>query len=225
MSNRFHISFENLPKDLPIFPLSGVLLLPRGNLPLNIFEERYLNMVDDAMRTNRLIGMIQPQPSQKDSSNAPEHPALYDTGCAGKITSFEETPDGRYLINLTGICRFKRGEELSTNRGYRKIAPDWTVFQKDLEGPGCMSFERSELIMLLQKYFAQHGLSCDWDSVESASDDKLLTALSMICPLQASEKQALLEAKECKDRADLFVTILEMAIQQDQNPDHGTTHH
>ena len=192
--------FEDLPGEIPIFPLNGVLLLPRGQLPLNIFEPRYVAMVDAAMSSNRLIGMVQ----TKDDGS------LYKTGCAGRITSYNETPDGRYEIVLTGVCRFRFEKELSQESGFRRVQSDWTSFENDLHKMDCLDIDRGKLRKLLKNYFEKQGLTCSWDAVDQASDEKLMTTLAMICPFDGKEKQALLEAACCKERAKLFMTMLEM---------------
>lgn len=199
------ITVADLPDDLPIFPLEGVLLLPRGQLPLNIFEPRYLAMVEDAMKGQRLIGMIQPRGATT---------VLYDAGCAGKIVSYAETDDGRYLITLKGVCRFHVLSELQQGRnGYRRVKPDWAEFAKDVESVGKLNIDRARLKGLLKTYFDIEGMECSWKAVDDASDDNLITCLSMICPLNVSEKQALLEARCGKTRADLFMTLLDMATR------------
>ena len=194
-------SFETLPEQLPIFPLGGVLLLPRGVLPLNIFEPRYIAMVDQAMRTDRLIGMIQPR----------EDGTLYKVGCAGRISSYHETSDGRYEIVLTGVCRFLMSDELPQVNGYRRVHAIWDDYKDDLEPIGCLDMDRPKLNSLLKDYFEHNGLTCSWEAVEGASDEKLMTCLAMICPFESHEKQALLEAPCCRERAKLFMTLLEMA--------------
>lgn len=199
-----------LPQSLPIFPLTGVLLLPRGQLPLNIFEPRYLAMVEDALKMDRLIGMIQPRDFQQGMTA--DRAPLFETGCAGKITAFEETEDGRYLITLTGVSRFRLAEELPPQRGYRRVRADWSAFSEDRQARDCLGIDRNQLKDLLRSYFDIEGLSCSWDSIDGANDDKLMTALSMICPLDPGEKQALLEAACCRSRAKMFMTMLEMAI-------------
>lgn len=210
---------ETLPSILPIFPLTGVLLLPRGELPLNIFEPRYIAMVDEALRTNRLIGMIQPKSYGSEK--------LHEVGCAGRITSFEETSDGRYLINLTGVSRFKIVKELDLHKGgFRQVRAGWGGFTNDLTPVECLNINRDELLQFLKIYFEQHGMSCEWEKVRSAADEKLMTCLTMVCPFEPQEKQALLEAPCCKSRADTFMALLKMAISQDANaPDLGGTKH
>ena len=199
-----------LPQSLPIFPLAGVLLLPRGNLPLNIFEERYLNMVDDALRTDRMIGMIQPK--EYGASD------IFGTGCAGRIRAFEETNDGRYLISLEGVSRFHIKTEADSLRGYRRIVPDWSTFTNDLTPTGCLDINKDELLGLLKTYFDKEGLSCDWEAVTDCEDENLMTALAMICPLEPKEKQVLLETNCCKERAQTFMTMLKIAINGTENP-------
>jgi Lon protease-like protein len=208
------ISPDSLPDAIPVFPLPGVLLLPRGQLPLNIFEPRYLAMVDDALKSDRIIGMIQPR---DDAA----HPALYQTGCAGKITMFEETKDDRYLITLTGISRFNVRDELELRRGYRRVVPDWSPFAHDFEELKCLDIDRGVLKEMLVDYFSQQGIQCDIAAVDSAPDEKLITCLSMICPFDASEKQALLEAKCCRERARKFMTLLKMALHPETCCDNG----
>ena len=203
--NPFAPAFEDLPEILPIFPLSGALLLPSGQLPLNIFEPRYLAMTRAALASNRLIGMIQPQENC-------QNPPVYETGCAGKITEFSETPDGRYLITLTGISRFKIARELSQEQGYRRIKAVWSGFEDDIQENGCLGLDREKLADLLRQYFDKEGMDCDWDAVQNAPDGRLITCLSMACPFDVAEKQALLEARCCRTRAEMFMTMLEIAL-------------
>ncbi|MEM6780480.1 MAG: LON peptidase substrate-binding domain-containing protein [Pseudomonadota bacterium] len=206
-----------LPDILPIFPLSGVLLLPRGHLPLNIFEPRYLAMIDEALKTHRMIGMIQPQNYGGQD--------LFEVGCAGRIVSYEETGDGRYLISLEGVSRFKVKKELELQNGFRRIQPDWSDFDSDQEPMSCLDLNKSKLLELLQKYFEHEGLSCDWDAIENSEDEKLITALAMICPFDASEKQVLLESSCCKERAKTFLTMLDMAVKSETSIHTSETHH
>lgn len=200
--------FESLPQTLPVFPLPGVLLLPSGTLPLNIFEPRYLKMVEDSLAGNRLIGMIQPR------DGGGKNPDLFDIGCAGKITDFSETVDGRYLITLTGVSRFKIQNENETNQPYRTVRPDWAPFREDLKVSGCLDIDRHKLYDLLGSYFDDQGFDCEWSMIEEATDGRLITCLSMICPFEAKEKQALLEAPCCKTRSQMFMTMLEMAVHE-----------
>ncbi len=207
------IETASLPQEIPLFPLNGVLLLPSGQLPLNIFEPRYLAMVEDALKGQRMIGMIQPRDPATITGDAKE--PLFDVGCAGKITSFEETDDGRYLVTLTGVSRFRLAAELETRKaGYRYAKVDWSDFGGDGELKECLGIDRARLKELLGQYFKLHNLSCDWDAVDGAADQKLITCLSMICPLGSNEKQALLEAGCCNSRAEMFMTMLDMAIRE-----------
>lgn len=201
-----------LPPTLPIFPLSGALLLPRSQLPLNIFEPRYLEMVDDALRSCRLIGMVQPS-DEKHGING-----LYKIGCAGRICSFQETQDGGYVISLYGVCRFRIEEELPSITQFRRIRANWQSFEQDLEGTDCFGFKRDRFFELLEEYFEQNDLEIDWAILSKTPDERLISALSMICPFEASEKQALLEADNCQKRGDLLMSMLEMAIYSHGHP-------
>ncbi|NNG03829.1 MAG: peptidase S16 [Inquilinus sp.] len=203
-------AFEQLPGSLPVFPLTGVLLLPRGHLPLNIFEPRYIAMIDAALATDRLVGMVQPCDPEGGESPAGQ-PALYRTACAGRITSFDETEDGRYLITLTGICRFHILGDTLANAGYRRAEADWSAFADDYrEQP--LRFDRQRLTTALDAFFRQHGISADWDALEETPDERLVTSLSMICPFEPTEKQALLEAPTLAARAEMMVSLVEMAV-------------
>jgi len=207
---------SSLPETLAVFPLTGVLLLPHGNLPLNIFEPRYIDMINDAMSGNRMIGMIQSKSSQSNGKSE-----IYQTGCAGKITEFAETQDGRYVLNLTGICRFHINEELTTPRPYRIIHPDWKDFEGDVQIPKSLGVDREKLLDLLCGYFKQNGMSCDFAKFEDIPDSRLITTLAMICPFEPSEKQALLEQICHVERAKTFMTMLEMACK-DTTPNDET---
>lgn len=205
--NPYAPPFESLPALLPVFPLEGVLLLPRGRLPLQVFEGRYRAMVADALAgPQRLIGMIQPRPRAAGEG-------LYETGCAGKITQFTEEQDGRYLITLTGICRFSIRRFLEPQAGYRRVEPAWAPWRDDLHAPEALGIDRLRLVGLLRTYFARHELSCQWERLEDTPDDQLVTCLSMICPLAPEEKQALLESPTGGARAEAFMTMLEMAVR------------
>jgi Lon protease-like protein len=194
---------------LPIFPLPGVLLLPRGQLPLRIFEPRYLAMTQDALAGDRLIGMVQPSdPNQSMAGNPP----VYPIGCAGRITSFAETEAGHYLITLTGLCRFRIGEELPLLNGYRRVAPRWDEFAGDLRSEREPEFDRERLTRGLRAYFDRHRIKAEWDTIGSVPGDRLVTSIAMICPFEPSEKQALLEAPDLDDRARLLTAIVEMAV-------------
>ncbi len=196
-----------LPEVLPIFPLMGVLLLPRGRLPLNIFEPRYISMVEDALGNGRLIGMIQPTVSE----NQEPFPPVYNVGCAGRVTSFTETEDGRFLIGLTGVCRFSVREELPIERGYRRVKPDWETFLSDITDTDEVEIDRDKLTGVLRSYFELHGIAADWNAVQNTGSEALISSLAMICPLAPNEKQALLEAPDLPARAELLMALLEMA--------------
>jgi Lon protease-like protein len=168
-------------------------------------------MIEDAMASDRFIGMIQPR-EKTTEKEIPHTAVLFKTGCAGKITEFSETTDGRYLVKLSGICRFDIAEELDSNRGYRCVKPEWKYYEKDLQASACLGLDREKLKKLLQKYFEHEGMTCDWNMVDGTSDGRLMTCLSMVCPFDAAEKQALLEAGGCGERAKMFMTMLEMAI-------------
>lgn len=205
----FDPSFEELPASLPIFPLPGVLLLPGGRLPLNIFEPRYLAMVEDALRGNRLIGMIQPKAGEEgsDVGAAP----VYRTGCAGRITAFQETDDRRYLITLSGLIRFDGLGELPTLRGYRQVQADWRPYAADLECDDPPGIDRPRMLEALRAYFDATGIAGDWEAIDGTANEKLITSIAMICPFEPREKQALLEAPSLAERAEAMTAILEMA--------------
>ena len=209
-----------LPVILPIFPLTGVLLLPRGRLPLNIFEPRYLAMTRDALAGERMIGMVQPSNPAGSGSNPP----VYPTGCAGRITSFAETEDGRFLITLTGTSRFRIREELPLLEGYRRVVPEWREFARDLENEDEAGFDRDRLLRGLRAYFRQHQISADWDAVTAVPGERLVTSIAMICPFEPSEKQALLEAPDLDERARLLTTIVEMAVLNRPSDGAGARH-
>jgi len=206
--NPFDPTFDQLPGNMPVFPLTGALLLPRGRLPLNIFEPRYLNMVQDALAADRMIGMIQPA----DPVAPVRTPPLYPMGCAGRITSFAETEDGRFLITLTGLCRFTVQEEVPTTRGYRRVVPDWSRFELDLVEDEAEVLDRGRLQTGLTAYFRQQGISANWEAIEKTPDERLVTTLSMICPFEPQEKQALLEAADLPTRAEMLLALIEMAV-------------
>jgi Lon protease-like protein len=215
-----------LPQILPIFPLTGVLLLPRGRLPLNIFEPRYKAMIEDALGGERLVGMIQPNEPQRDNiGEGLLNPPLYPVGCAGRLTQFSETDDGRYLVTLTGVSRFRIREELPLVSGYRRVVPDWRPFAHDREGPGEPGFDRERLIRGLKSYFAQRQISADWEAIGKAPGDYLVTSLAMACPFAPSEKQALLEAADPDERGRLLTTLVEMAATEPTSEESGGTRH
>ena len=205
----FRPDFDDLPRVVPIFPLPGVLLLPGGRLPLNIFEPRYLAMVRDALSGERTIGMIQPCAEAPDVGAA----RVYETGCAGRITAFSETDDGRYLITLTGTIRFDVERELPPIEGYRRVVADYGRFRGDLEEEAS-EIDRERFLETLGCYFEANGIEGDWKAIEEAGDAALVTSLAMICPFAASEKQALLEAMSLPERARTMTAIMEMAVHE-----------
>jgi Lon protease-like protein len=206
----FEPAYDELPAVLPIFPLPGVLLLPGGRLPLNIFEPRYLAMTRAALAGARLIGMLQPRPDQGGVEPGSARP--YPVGCAGRLVAFSETEDGRYLITLAGLIRFRVAAELpGAAEGFRLVRPDFAPFRDDLEGgEAALRLDRPRLLAALKRYFERQGMTADWDSVEKAADERLVTSLAMLCPFEASEKQALLEAPTLQQRAEAMIAILEM---------------
>ena len=199
------IIYKELPDILPIFPLPGVIVLPNGNLPLNIFEPRYISMVEDALGKNRMIGMIQPNPGSKKDNG------LYPIGCASKIISFSETSDNRYLIELKGIIRFKISKELGTIRGYRNIVPEWDNFKHDLS-TNSESLNIDNLIELLKKYFNNNNISVDSDELYKVPTNQIISAIPQVCSFQNNEKQAILEARTDKERAELIISLLKMEL-------------
>jgi len=211
----------DFPDILPIFPLTGVLLLPRGRLPLNIFEPRYLAMTRDAMAAERLIGMVQPS----DPPIREMNPAVYPLGCAGRITSFSETDDGRFLITLTGVSRFRIKEELPLVSGYRRVAAEWGDFAADRD-PDAAGFDRTRLVEGLRHFFIQRQVNADWQAIDKAPGEHLVTSIAMMCPFAPNEKQALLEARTLAERAQLLTALIEMtATAPPPDPDAGVTRH
>ena len=204
----FEFPPHNLPKTLPIFPLAGGLLLPRGRLPLHIFEPRYVAMVEDALLGDRLIGMIQPfDPACRDDA-----PVVYPIGCAGRITAFRDLEDGRYLITLTGLCRFRVDREVTGLRGYRRVEPLWDGFLEDLREAPQPPLDRTRLLGALPCYLEEHEIVADWETIKGAPDERLVTSLAMVCPFEPNEKQALLEAPTLGQRAELLTSLVEMAV-------------
>jgi Lon protease-like protein len=206
---------SDLPALLPVFPLDGALLLPGCQLPLQIFEPRYLNMVDDAMSGSRLIGMIQTR-----AGGSRIKPNLADVGCAGRVTAYAETGDGRYMITLTGICRFAAGEELATNTPYRQLRPLFDRFARDLEDKdGELALDRAAFLAVLRRYLDHKGLEVEWDAARQAPAGALVNSLAMGLPLDPPEKQALLEAVALTDRARVLAALLEIdAAADDDEP-------
>ena len=211
MINAFgDIKAETLPESLPLFPLSGALLLPHGHLPLNIFEPRYLSMTEDSLSSKRLIGMIQPEKTY--SELMPDDATLYPVGCCGQIVSFEETGSGNLFIALKGICRFKLSQELEKKRGYRRAKVDFTPYVSDLRQDLSQINDRRRLINAVKEYFTLKNIEVDWEAIKAAADETLITSLSMICPFEAREKQALLEIENVSERSILLTSLVEMEL-------------
>ena len=199
---------DDLPAEIAVFPLPGALLLPRGQMPLNIFEPRYLAMVDDALKGARLIGMIQP-----DVEDASGQPRLYHVGCVGRLTQFAETGDGRYLIQLTGVARFRVVKELPVTTPYRQCRVTTAPFVIDFTPrAGEDEVDRPLLVQTLRAYLEANNLQADWQAIEQAPNEALVNALSMMSPFDVREKQALLEAATLKARADILVAITEIEL-------------
>jgi hypothetical protein len=210
-----YVKAADLPQVIPVFPLPGAILLPRGQLPLNIFEPRYLNMIDDAMAGDRIIGMLQPQ------AGSSHLPGLSPVGCAGRITSFAETSDGRYLITLTGCARFRLASELPAQTPYRQIRADFAPFEDDLSAPPVddIGLDRDGLLDALRAYLETRGLDIDWDTAETAPPEALINSLSMALPFEPPEKQALLEAPGLIDRSTVLTALLTIDAASDGEGD------
>ncbi|MCZ6863272.1 MAG: LON peptidase substrate-binding domain-containing protein [Alphaproteobacteria bacterium] len=201
---------RQLPREVPIFPLSGAVLLPRAHLPLHIFEPRYLAMIEDASAGDGVIGMIQPRQTERQEPD--DTPEIYGAGCLGRIVETQRNEDGRKLITLLGLCRFDVVGELPPARGYRRVTADYARFAGDLDEPGEGAFDRERLLSGLNAYFAARGVGGDWDRSEEAADELLIAAMTMICPFAPSEKQALLECPNLNDRAQMLTTLVEMSV-------------
>ncbi len=202
----------DLPSEFPIFPLPGALLLPHGRLPLNIFEPRYLALIDDTLAQSRMFGMIQPN---VHAPRAPNGPSLYQIGCVGRLSQFAETDDGRYLVTLTGVSRFRVIDELPIRHGYRRITADFSHFQADLSPAGnAMGARQSELLGALRPFFTLHDIDANWDAIERMPEATLVTTLAMLCPFDDAEKQALLEAPTDADRAADLLALLRMSVHE-----------
>jgi len=194
----------DLPGAIAIFPLDGAILLPGAVLPLQIFEPRYLNMIDDAMAGDRLIGMIQTRPG-----GGRARPRLARVGCVGRITSYAETGDGKYLIALSGVCRFAAGEELDAQAPYRRLRADFAPFEADLDADAeALEFERTPFMALLERYLERRGLGVEWEAVGAAPAPALINSLCMALPFQPMEKQALLEAQGLEERRAALAALL-----------------
>ncbi|MGB3389795.1 MAG: LON peptidase substrate-binding domain-containing protein [Pseudaminobacter sp.] len=216
--NAHYRTGKDVPATLAVFPLAGALLLPGGRLPLNIFEPRYLQMIDDVIAGDRLVGMIQPRLDGNLRDDG--EPEICEAGCIGRVTSFAESGDGRYLISLEGVCRFRVSQELVVKTPYRqcRVVP----FVGDLsEDPTGREIDRLGLLKAFRAYLEANELEADWDSVSRAENAMLVNALSMMAPYGAAEKQALLEAPDLKTRADTLIAITEMVLAR-KNDEFGS---
>ncbi len=200
----------DLPETIPVFPLPGALLLPRARLPLHIFEPRYLAMLDDTLKTShRLIGMVQTRETPKSGGRR-----LHSIGCAGRLTAFSETEDGRYMITLAGMSRFRIRSEIEGFTPYIRCEVDWTGFERDLgAAEQDKGFDRDRLLDILSRFFEANNLSTDWSSLKEAEDELLINSLSMLCPFDPEDKQALLEAPSLSTRRETLVTLIEFALR------------
>ena len=203
---------RDLPGVIPVFPLPGALLLPRSRLPLHVFEPRYLAMLDDVLKTDtRVIGMIQPNAVAGRDGD----PGLHRIGCAGRITQFSETEDGRYMLTLTGISRYRVLEEVTGFTPYRRCKVSWDGFERDQAtgAEGDEGFDREALMRLLNRYFSARNLSTDWSALQDAEDELLINSLSMLLDFAPEDKQALLEAPRLETRRETLVTLIEYALR------------
>lgn len=221
---------DQLPEIIPVFPLTGMLLLPGGQMPLNIFEPRYLAMVREALgEEQRLIGMVQPRVPDFDDNRGPapgadpDNPEIYRTGCAGCITGFNETEDGRYLIVLTGRMRFEIAEEVAMKDGFRRVRADYSRYTSDLLPPDEPDIDRERLLKTVKAYFEANSIGAEWSAVEKSSTDRLVTSLAMSCPFSPGERQGLLEAPTLAARAEMMLTLLDMALVETGTAS-GTSH-
>lgn len=210
---KFENNIKDLPGIIPIFPLNNVLLLPRCKLPLNLFEDRYLHMFDHALSTQRIIGMI--QPNEKDSVK--NGPNLYEIGCAGKIVAFSQTNDNRYEIVLNGLCRFKVIKETNLLLGFRQAKVSWKFYKHDLDSHSNSNIsKRSEFEDKLKHYLKKINIDADWQAIEASSDEDLVNSISMSCPFNKIEKQALLESISIQDRMNVLTSLLDMSINENK---------
>jgi Lon protease-like protein len=209
---------DTVPDVIPVFPLPGALLLPRGQMPLNIFEPRYLAMIDDALRSgHRLIGMIQPDPTHPGPDEAKPH--LFRVGCIGRMTQFAESGDGRYLIQLTGVSRFRIEEELVVVTPYRQCRVTYQPFVADfIPRKGEDEVDRKALLRALTAFLKANNLKADWDGIENAPNEALVNALAMMSPYDSAEKQAMLEAPDLKTRAEILVAVTEIELAMSKTP-------
>ena len=212
----FHPRVEDLPVEFPVFPLPGAMLLPRGKLPLRIFEPRYVAMTEDSLGHGRMFGMIQPDPTTAETGNGP---ALFHIGCLGRLSSFSESDEGHYLITLTGLIRFGIAAEIDMRRGYRRVRGDFAPYLADLDLEARpIGVSRETLLAALRGYFTHPGFEANWDAIKRLSDDMLVVTLAMVCPFEPAEKQALLEAPTDAEQAAALLTLLQMGALSPDTP-------
>ena len=218
----FEHTLEELPKTIPLFPLNKVLLLPRAKLPLNLFENRYLHMLDYALANNRIIGMIQPKEKVLKDSDI-KNPKLYDVGCSGRVTAFSETNDSRYELILRGVCRFRIIKEKKLTNGFRSAHVEWEEFRKDFDALSLLGQKkRKDFESLLKIFLEKISINADWDMVQTTNDEDLVNMISMCCPFDVSEKQALLEAKTLDQRLDVLTSLMQMGLNDNKIAGSGT---
>ncbi len=203
---------DDLPETIPVFPLPGALLLPYGPRPLTLCEPRYLTLTADALGQGRMMGMVQPVHAEPDPVN--DTAELYRTGCLGRITSFAETADGRFLITLTGVSRFRFADELESVRGYRRVTARYDAFAHDLQEDTGATAGRPRLLDAVRAYFQFQGIDTDWAAIKEAPDGALVASLAMTCPFEPREKQALLECPGLIERGEFLATLMEMAVHE-----------
>ena len=213
----------DLPEVVPVFPLAGSLLLPDTNMPLNIFEPRYLSMVDDVLKGRRVIGMVQPRFDERGEVLDEDVPPLCEVGCLGRITGFQEAGDGRYLVNLSGICRFRLRHELPKKNGYRLVQAAPFADDLDPDPEQIESVDRNALLGAFRSFLEANGMEADWEAVSNTATDTLVNMLSMMSPYGPPEKQALLEAPDLKTRAETLIAITEIQLAREAGGDAPTT--
>jgi len=209
--------YDGLPVAIPVFPLTGALLLPGGEMPLNIFEPRYIAMIEWALGEGRWLGMVQPRDT-REQTVSDTHP-MFGVGCLGRITQFSETGDGRYLITVSGKCRFSVAEELSMLNGFRRVAPAYDAFAGDLGDMELDAALRQDLFQALKAYLEKNGYEPDWEALENTPDVALVASMAMACPFEPAEKQALLEAEDLAARTRCLIAVLDMAQHDEAAPD------
>lgn len=203
----------DLPQTIALFPLNGAILLPRGVLALNVFEPRYLNMVDDVLGGDRLIGVIQPATGEETEPT----PELADVGTVGRITGFSESDDGRYMISLTGVCRFNLEHEFESDTPYRQAVVSYDGFAEDFAKSGGERVDRDALLALLKRYASANGFNVDWESVDQAPTETIVNVAAQICPFDSAAKQALLETPTLSERAKALTALIEWDIADDND--------